>query len=141
MNEFFIFNIKNEFYKLYKNRPSELFFVFNRIYKMKSSDKEYGFNLFSQVSNFLDKNCINNYFKNKYNSKIMYSYNNNEHIINNIFLNEISILSVKSSNMKLESNINNPSFFKDIKEINGKYFVCNFKSQDYFFLDKKTIKS
>ena len=141
MKEFYIFNVKEEFYKLYKDKPSELFFIFNRIYYMKPSDKEYGYNLFTQISNFYKKDEINNLFKNKYNDKIMYSYNDNEHVINNLFLNEISILTVKNSNIRIESNIDRPSFLEQLREIKGAFFVCNFKEQDYYFLAKKRVKN
>ena len=141
MKEFYIFNIKEEFYKLYREKPSELFFIFNRIYYMKPVDKEYGYNLFSQISNFLDKNTLNDFFKTRYADKIMYSYNNNEHIINNLFLNEISILTVKNSNMKIETNINNPTFLNDMRDLKGPLFVCNFKEQDYFFIARKRVKN
>ena len=71
----------------------------------------------------------------------MYSYNNNEHIINNLFLNEISILTVKSSNIKIESNIDHPTFLNDLRDLKGPLFVCNFKDQDYFFVLRKRVKS
>ena len=140
MNNFYIFSVKEEFYKLYKDKPSELFFIFNRIYNMKTSDKEYGYSFFSQISNFLDKDEISGYIKDKYKDKIMYSKSGNEHIINNLFLNEISILTVKNSNIKIESNTTNPSFFKTLNEMKDNFFVCNFKEQNFFFLDRKKVK-
>ena len=140
MKELFVFNVKDEFCKLYKNKQSELFFIFNRIYKMKNSDKEYGYNLFCQISNFLDKDRISKIIKNKYKDKIMYSCNLNEHIINNLFLNEISILTVKNSNIRIESNIENPSFLEDLKDFNLNLFVCNFKDQEFFFISKTNQK-
>ena len=141
MKEFYVFKVKTSFYKLYKEKPSELYSVYNRIYKMKKSDKNYGYNLFCQISDFLDKEDINKKIKNNYSEKIMYTYNDNEHIINNIFLNEISILTVKNSNIRIESNISNPSFFSDLKILEGYYFVCNFKEQDYFFVTKRKVNS
>lgn len=140
MKEFYIFNIKEEFYKLYKEKPSELFFVFNRIYFMKPMDREYGYNLFSQISNFFDKKEVNRLLNIKYADKIMYSYNNNEHILNNLFLNEISILTVKNSNIRIDSNIENPTFLKDLEDLKGFYFVCNFKDQDFFFIRRNKIR-
>ena len=140
MNEFYIFDIKNEFYKLYKDKPSELYFIYNRIYHMKKSDREYGYNLFCQISNFLDKKYINDMLKDKYNEKIMYSNNNNEHIINNLFVNEISILTVKNPNIKIESNISKPSFFEDLRSLNLHLFVCDFKNNNYFFITRKRSK-
>ena len=141
MKEFYIFNIKEEFYKLYKEKPSELFFILNRIYNMKPIDKEYGYNLFSQISNFLDKKEINKLLNIKYADKIMYSYNNNEHIINNLFKNEISILTIKNANIKIDSNLKNPSFLKDLEDLKGAYFVCDFKEKEYFFIKRNKIKA
>ena len=141
MKELYIFNVKEEFYKLYIEKPSELFFIFNRIYHMKLSDKEYGYNLFSQISNFLDKSKINEVIKDKYKDKIMYSNNGNEHIINNLFLNEISILTIKNSNIKIESNVEKPAFLEDLRDLKLNLFVCDFKNQDFFFITKKRVKS
>lgn len=137
MKEFFIFNIKKEFATLYKEKPSELFFIFNRIYAMKEMDKEYGYNLFSQISLFFDKQQINHYLNRKYKDKIMYSTTKNEHILNNLFLNEISILKVKNSSLRIETNQEYPAFFKDLKGLPGELFVCNFKEQEFFFLRNK----
>ena len=135
VKEYYIFSIKKEFVKLYKDRPNELFYIFNRIYYMKPIDKNYGYNLFEQISEFTDKKSINNYIYDLYKDKIMYSFTNNEHIINNLFLNEISILKIKNSNLRIETNIEDCSFFKDLKKYNTNYFVCDFKNQDYFFLE------
>ena len=137
MNEFLIFNVKEEFYKLYKNKPNELFYIFNRIYNMKEVDKEYGYNLFCQISDFLDKKEISHFIKKRYSDKIMYSNNGNEHVINNLFLSEISIATVKNSNIKIESNIMNPSFIDDLCDLKLHFFVCNFKDQDCYFIKKK----
>lgn len=141
MNELYIFDIKEEFYKLYKNKPSELYYIFNRIYNMKKTDKEYGYNLFCQISNFLDKKKVNMFLKNKYKEKIMYSNSGNEHVINNLFVNEISILTVKNPNIKLETNTMKSSFINDLKELDMHFFVCDFKNNNYFFIAKKKVKS
>ncbi len=140
MNELFIFSVKNEFYKLYKNKPSELFYTYSRIYNLKKSDKEYGYNLFTQISDFFDKDKINKYLQERYNNKIMYSYYNNEHVINNLFINEISILTVKSSSIRIETNKDTPLFIDDLKDLDEHLLVCNFKTQDYYFINKKRVK-
>lgn len=140
MNEFLIFDVKEEFYKLYKDKPSELFYIFNRIYYMKEVEKDYGYNLFCQIGNFLNKKEINEFIKNKYKEKIMYSNSANEHIINNLFLNEISIMTIKSSNIKIESNIMKPSFLEDLRELKQHLFVCNFKEKEYYFITRKRSK-
>lgn len=108
---------------------------------MKKSEKEYGYNLFCQISEFLNKDEINKILNENYHNKIMYTYNDNEHIINNIFLNEISILTVKNSNIRIETNIDNPSFLSDLKKLSGYYFVCNFEKCDYFFINKRKVNT
>lgn len=141
MKEYYIFNLKKEFVRLYSEKPSELFFIFNRIYNMKEIDKEYGYNLFSQVAEFYDKTKLNSFLLSRYQNKIMYSFSCDEHIINNLFLNEISILKVKSSSIRIETNTTRPIFFKDLKYFSNNLFVCNFKEQDYFFLKNIKIKN
>ena len=140
MNELYVFDVKEEFYKLYRGKPGELFYIFNRIYYMKASDKDYGYNLFCQISNFLDKRKINFLINNSYKDKIMYSSNGNEHVINNLFLNEISILTVKNSNIKIESNIKKPSFLEDLRDLKLHLFVCDFKEKNYYFITRKRSK-
>ena len=141
MKEYYVFNIKKEFVKLYENKTSDLFYIFNRIYYMKEIDKMYGYNLFEQISNFFDKKKVNEYLYDKYKDKIMYSYSNNEHVINNLFLNEISILKVKSSNIRIETNSEESTFLQDLQDYNPNFFVCNFKEQEYFFVKNKKIEN
>ena len=139
MKEYLVFNIKKEFAILYRNRPEELFYIFNRIYYMKEIDKNYGYNLFEQICNFYNKEELNSFIYETYKDKLMYSLSEDEHIINNLFLNEISVLTVKSSNIKIETNSENCTFFNDLRKYNEYLLVCNFKEQDYFFLKKYKI--
>ena len=55
-------------------------------------------------------------------------------------LNDISILNVKSSNIRIDTNNERCSFFKDLKEFSNTFFVCDFKEQEYFFLKDYKIK-
>ena len=108
-------------------------------YYMKEMDKMYGYNLFSQISYFFNKDDVNEFLYNKYKDKIMYSYTNDEHIINNLFLNEISILKVKPSNIRIQTNTSSSSFLEDLKNYNKNLFVCNFKEQEFFFISDVKI--
>ena len=135
MKEYYIFNLKKEFAKLYKERPSELFYIFNRIYYMKEVDKNYGYNLFEQICNFIDKEEINEYLYNIYKDKMMYSYNENEHVINNLFLNEFIDDFNNNSNSKHEENENEIILSTDCKTQENKYQV-----KKKLTIDKKTNK-
>lgn len=139
MKEYYVFLIRDEFVKLYSSKSSDLFYIFNRIYYMKEMDKMYGYNLFSQISYFFNIDDVNEFLYNKYKDKIMYSYTNDEHIINNLFLNEISILKVKPSNIRIQTNTSSSSFLEDLKNYNKNLFVCNFKEQEFFFISDVKI--
>ena len=140
MKEYYVFSLKKEFAYLYRDKQSELFYIFNRIYYMKEIDKEYGYNLFEQISNFFNKKEVNSFIRDRYQNSMMYSGDNGDHIINNLFLGEVSIMKIKSSYIKIESNILNPVFFNDLKDYADNLFVCSFKDNDYFFLTKRKIK-
>ena len=139
MKEYYVFLIRDEFVKLYSSKSSDLFYIFNRIYYMKEMDKMYGYNLFSQISYFFNKDDVNEFLYNKYKDKIMYSYTNDEHIINNLFLNEISILKVKPSSIRIQTNTSSSSFLEDLKNYTKNLFVCNFKEQEFFFISDVKI--
>lgn len=136
MRKYYIFNIKEEFIKLYKDEPDKLFNIFNRINNLRVIDKTYGYNLFTQICVFNNKKNINNFIKNKYQNKLIYSNSESEHIINNIFLNEISILKINYSNIKLETNNDSSDFLKALKDYSNNFFVCDFDNKDYYFLKK-----
>ena len=42
MKEYYVFNLRKEFAMLYKDKPSELFYIFNRIYYMKDIERIMG---------------------------------------------------------------------------------------------------
>lgn len=138
MKEYFVFQVNKEVFKLYKDNLRGLFSVFNKIYYMNLSNTDQGINLYNQVAILFNKKEIDTYLIDILKDKTIYSYVNDEHIINNIFLNEISILKVKNSYIKINSNCDNSTFFKVLVRKSKFLFVCDFKNQDYFLI--KDIK-
>jgi hypothetical protein len=136
---YYIFEIKDEIMTLYKDNPNGLFKVLNHIYYMHVEDVTYGFNLFNQIIYPTNVNEMNRKIYLKLHRELVYSKQKNEHIINNLYKDEISILKIGNSHLLLECNKNYSSFFKLLEGFNKNYFVCDFKEQDYFFL--KDIKS
>ena len=135
MRKYYIFNIKESIIKLYQNNPVSLYKILENIYYMKDEDIEYGYNLFIQIANMFDTKYLNNSIYIKLHKDITYSKINNEHIINDLYHDEISILKIKSSRMILESNKSYSLFFKIINDLNENYFVCDFKEKDFFFIN------
>lgn len=135
MRTFYIFKMKKEFVSLYQNSPGSLYNVLKHLYYMKRHEMSYGFNLFQQLTDKIDKNRLDREIYIKYHDEMVYSKNHNEHIINNLYKDEISILIIKSTYILINANRNYSSFFTILESLGDEYFVCDFVSQDYFWIN------
>lgn len=135
MRKFYIFKMKKEFVSLYQNSPGSLYNVLKHLYYMKRHEMSYGFNLFQQLTEKIDKNKLDREIYIKYHDEMVYSKNHDEHIINNLYKDEISILIIKSTYILINANRNYSSFFTILESLGDEYFVCDFVSQDYFWIN------
>lgn len=135
MRTYFIFKIKKEFVSLYKDNSRNLYEVLKHLYFMKKHEMNYGFNLFTQLTERINKYELNKEIYIKYHKDMTYSKNGNDHIINNLYKDEISILTIKNSYILISANHNYSSFFNILSSLDMNYFICDFEYQDYFWLD------
>jgi len=135
MREFFIFELKDEFKALYKDNPSVLFNIFEQIYLLKKEDINYGYSLFCQLTKKIDKEKMDHHLFIKYHQQIPYSKKKNIHYYNNTAQEEISSIEIKKAYMHVKTNSNQCFFFQVFNSLNNNFFVCDFQSQDYFFLE------
>ena len=135
MRSYYIFNIKEEFIKLYHDRPSSLYEILKQIYCLNKKDLDYAVQIFSSLTEKVERDYLNKKIYLKYHSELIYSKTDTEHIINNLYKDEISILTIKRSHMLLTSNHSYSSFFNILVDYNPNFFVCDFINQDYFFLN------
>ena len=140
MKVYYIFNVKQEFIKLYSDTPSVLYNILKTIFYLDKEEVEYGYNLFSQLIGPFKKDEIDKQLFIKLHQDIPYSKRKNTHYINNLYLNEISRLDVNNYYLKLEVEQNFSSFFKILNRENKNLFVCCFKSTDFFFLNDYLLK-
>lgn len=140
MRRFYIFNIRSELMSLYKENPSNLYKILNSIYEMKEEELTYAYNLFKQISSSIDTLTLNNKLYLKMHNDLVYTKIDNEHIINNLYKDEVSVLKVKKSHLVLDSNTSYSSFFNFLNNYNSNFFICDFKTGDYFFLDEIEVK-
>lgn len=138
MRMYYVFNIKSEITKLYKDKPASLYKILENIYYMHQEDVNYGFAIFKQITNKNKVLELNNNIYIKLHKDLVYSKLDNEHIINDLYHDEVSILKIKNSHLIIESNKSISSFFKILNDINNNYFVCDFKEKDFFFLNNIT---
>lgn len=135
MRVYFIFDIKREFVHLYKENERVLFNILKQIYFLQKEEVKYGYNLFSQLINKINNVEIDKYIFLKLHQDIPYSKRNNVHYFNNLYKDEVSRLLAKKSYIRLETEQITSSFFKVLNNYSPNFFVCEFKYQDYFFLD------
>ena len=134
MKVYYIFNMKHEFINLYKDSPSVLYNILKTIYYLDKEEVEYGYNLFKQLTNKIDKNKVDKDLYIKFHKDIPYSKRKDVHYINNLYRNEISRLTVNNSYIRLEVEQSFSSFFDILKEELSDLFVCSFQKCDFFFL-------
>jgi len=136
MRIYYVFSIKEEFYDLYKDYPKALYNIFLEIYEMNKKELEYGLNLFKQMTTNIEKNKLDEHIYIDLKDKMRYSRNKDEHIINNLFSEEISIMKVKNTHIIINTIQSYTEFFEIIGKYNKYLFACDFKNDDYFFLSR-----
>ena len=134
MRIYYIFDIRDEYISLYNDSPKSLFNVLYQLYYTRKQDVEYGFNMFKQLSNKINKEQLDSDIFIKLHTKMTYIKKGNNHIINNLYKDEISALKVKKSYILINSNKSYTEFFNILVNQNRNYFVCDFINKDYFFL-------
>ena len=138
MRMFYVFNVKSEIVNLYKDKPASLYKILENIYYMHQEDINYGFAIFKQLTTRNKVLELSNTIYIKLHKDLVYSKIDNEHVINDLYHDEVSILKIKNSHLIIESNKSISSFFKILNEINSNYFVCDFKEKDFFFMNNLT---
>ncbi len=134
MKVYYVFNIKKEFIKLYKDSPSVLYNILKNIYYLDKEEVEYGYNIFNQLIEKIEKNKLDRNLFIKFHKYIPYTKRKDIHYINNLYKNEISRLKVNNSYIKIELEQNYSTFFDILKEELDNLFVCSFQKCDFFFL-------
>ena len=139
MRIYYVFDIRDEYISLYNDSPKSLFNVLYQLYYMRKKDVEYGFNMFKQLTNKINKEKLDSDIFIKLHTKMTYIKKGNNHIINNLYKDEISALKVKKSYILINSNKSYTEFFNILVNQNRNYFVCDFINKDYFFLSNIKI--
>ena len=139
MRIYYVFDIRSEYVDLYKETPNSLYNVLHQLYNMRKKDLEYGFNMFKQLANRIDKDEVDKNIFLKLHNKMTYVKKKDNHIINNLYKDEVSALKVKYSYILINTNKSYTDFFNVLALDNRNYFVCDFINNDYFFLSNIKI--
>lgn len=136
MRIYYVFNIKKDKYDIYNKTPSVLFNIFENIYYYKNKFNEKSADFIELIDTF-NKEKINEKIFIKMHNEMRYLKRNNEHIINNLYKDEISIMKVANTHIIINCNKNYTEFFNIISLYSNKLFVCDFINQDYFFINSE----
>lgn len=135
MRTYYIFKVKEEFIKLYHDKPSSLYLTFKQLLNIDKKDLQYALQVFNSLCEKVGKEELNKQLYIKYHKDMVYTRTDKEHIINNLYKEEISILTIKNSHILLTTNHSYSSFFNILINYDSYFFVCDFENQDYFFLN------
>lgn len=138
MRVYYVFIVNDYFASFYNLKPSSLYRIFEQIYNLNNNDIILGYRIFEQIAVPFNKLNVNEYIYNRHSGELSYSRNVNQHIIKNLYFDEISKLTVYNSHLKIKSNINYPTFIDTLRAFEHNIFVCDFINKDYFWLDKVT---
>lgn len=143
MRMFYIFEVKKEIKELYFDNPSSLYKILSSIYYLHKEEVNYGFNLLNQITNKIKVIDLNNKIYIDMHTNIVYSKNKNEHVINDLYKDEISILKVRRSHILLQSNKSYNKFLDLLLSYDDNYFICDFLENDFFFVSdlKKVVRT
>lgn len=134
MRVFYIYNVNDFLTSVYDKYPYKLYKMLEDAYYTNKHNIVLSSTYYEQITTNFNKLYINNYI-NANNKLDSYYYNkNNIHIISS--RDEYSKLMVSSYCLKLKTNLNYPTFFKNITTYSDNIFICDFENQDYFWLNK-----
>lgn len=136
MKKYYLFVIKNDYYRIYRKNPYILYKILERLYMLEKYDFSYGLSLYNQLCQPFSVKLLKNYITNKY------KYNNiNSNIIKLKSIVEKTFLQIGYASTIILTNIDYPEILKIFNIYNRKIFVCEFNQNKYFWLNQKLIKN
>jgi len=133
MRTFYIFKINNDYYKLTKNMPYNLYKALLNIKLGTKENITYLKNEYNSLVDKYNKRELNKYIYGKMSKLDGYNLFNSVHTFNSYYTNEASKLIVNNSYMILKTNTITPYFLDYLEDIPN-LFLIDFEKGDYFYL-------
>ncbi len=133
MRTFYIFKINNDYYKLTKNMPYNLYKALLNIKLGTKENITYLKNEYNSLVDKYNKIELNKYIYGKMSNLDGYNLFNSVHTFNSYYTNEASKLIVNNSYMILKTNTITPYFLDYLEDIPN-LFLIDFEKGDYFYL-------
>ena len=133
MRTFYIFKINNDYYKITKNMPYNLYKALLNIKLGTKENINYLKNEYNSLVDKYNKRELNKYIYGKMSKLDGYNLFNSVHTFNSYYTNEASKLIVNNSYMILKTNTITPYFLDYLEDIPN-LFLIDFEKGDYFYL-------
>lgn len=132
MRTYYIFKINKYFAYVYKKWPHKMYKIIEELYHTKDYDIHFNYRYYQKFAIEFNKRAINEYIYSINKKNANYYRDNNVHIINNDKYNK---LIVNTTCIMLKTDDIYSVFLNDLNVYLDNIFVCDFKSQDYFWLE------
>ena len=139
MRTFYLFEVKDNILKNYKYNYEELYSMLESIYNIKNEDIVNSYSIFKSIVNPIKKDKYNEYIKKNNIGSENYICYNYTHSINYYYLDECTKMIINNSHIIIKTDKNVSKFFKYLNGIDNHFFVCDFGSNDYFYLNEFII--
>lgn len=136
MRTYYAFIIKDSLMHFYSKKPYSLYKILEQIYRLKNNDIVLGYRLLEQVTKPFGSRKTDKFIYKRHFDELEYSRLDDGHMIKNLYSEEITFLKVFNSHIRIKTNNDFSPFFNSIKEYNENIFVCDFESQDFFWVNK-----
>lgn len=133
MRTFYLFKVKDEYSKLTKNIPYNLYNTYASIRVSSPDNLNYIYNQYKSITEKVSVADINKYLMTSMSKYDGYSIYRNTHMYNNYYSDEVSKLVVYNSYFILKCN-KSPSTFLSVLYHIPNLFVIDFENKDYFWL-------
>ncbi|MBO6195419.1 MAG: sporulation inhibitor of replication protein SirA [Bacilli bacterium] len=138
MRTFYIFSINKILSPIYENKSGNIYNMLNKVRNYNKKELVFAKKIYLKIINPIDKKKIDNYLLMNYMNNFYYTKMNNIHKLKSD--KEYSKLTIHNTYIKIVTNNNISSFFKDFYNINKNYFIIDFDNKDYFYLEDLRLK-
>lgn len=132
MRTYYIFKINKYFAYIYKRFPFKMYKIIEELYHAKEYDILLSYKYYQRFAIEFNKLAINEYIYNLNKQNKNYQRDNNIHIIINEKYNKLTI---NQMCIILKTNDIYSVFLNDLNVYLDNIFICDFKNNDYFWLD------
>lgn len=134
MRKYYLFVVKKEFSRVYRNNAETLYKTLENLYKTKSKNFNYEIALYNQLCLPFNVDILTNYFDHQSSMK----KNKNKYFYRN--KSEVVYFKINYSCCQIVTNMNLPSVLKVFDYYSKDIFVCDFENRDYFWLTNQYNK-